>query len=68
MSERLLFVLLNQNQMRVDSYIRLRDAINGNVNINLNDLGQSVILLPSFANSPRYLHEYTQDILTYIRN
>ena len=57
-SERLCFISLN---------IHLRGAVNYDAQINPNDLGWLVILPSTFVNSPRYLHEYTQDTFTYVR-
>ena len=65
-SERLLFVRLNQKKLRVDDYIHLRDAV---VMMEmLPNLGQLVILPSTFTGSPRHMHEYTQDAMTYVRN
>jgi hypothetical protein len=65
-SERLLFVRLNQKKLRVDEYIHLKDAIASDGNAN--NLGQLVILPSTFTGSPRHMHEYTQDAMTYVRN
>lgn len=66
-SERLRYISLNQQKLRADTYIHLRDAINNDTNINPNNLGQTIILPSTFINSPRYLHEYTQDAFSYVR-
>ncbi|GFT42264.1 helitron_like_N domain-containing protein [Trichonephila clavipes] len=42
-------------------------AISADDNIRPNDIGKIVILPSTFANSPRYLQEYTQDAFTYVR-
>ena len=65
-SERLLFIRLNQKKLRVDEYVHLKDAIAKDGNIN--DVGKLVILPSSFTGSPRHMHEYTQDAMTYVRN
>ena len=65
-SERLLFVRLNQKKLRVDDYIHLRDAIANDGNVT--NLGQLVILPSTLTGSPRHMHEYTQDAMTYVRN
>ena len=65
-SERLLFVRLNQKKLRVDDYIHLKDAIANDGNVN--NVGKLVILPSSFIGSPRHMHEYTQDAMTYVRN
>ncbi|KAI6647772.1 hypothetical protein LOD99_8487 [Oopsacas minuta] len=65
-TERLLFIRLHQKKLRVDDYIHLRDAVvtDGNPH----DFGKLVILPSSFTGSPRYMHEGTQDAMTYVRN
>ena len=65
-SERLFFVRLNQKKLRVEEYIHLRDAIANDGDTD--NLGQLVILPSSFTGSPRHMHEYTQDAMTYVRN
>ena len=64
-SERLLYIRLNQKQLRVDNYIHLRDALSeGN---NAANMGQLTILPSSFTGGPRYMMEKTQDAMTYVR-
>lgn len=65
-SERLLYIRLNQKKLRVDNYINLRDAINKDGK-NMKDLGQMVILPSTFTGSPRHMHEYSQDGMTFVR-
>ncbi|GBM05590.1 hypothetical protein AVEN_94849-1 [Araneus ventricosus] len=65
-SVRLRFMCLNQKKLRVEDYIYLRDAINSDGNIN--ELGKPTILPSSFTGGPRYMHERTQDAMTYVRN
>ncbi|XP_059160882.1 uncharacterized protein LOC131944344 [Physella acuta] len=65
-SERLLFIRLNQTKLRSEEYIHLRDAIT--TDANPNDIGKMVILPATFTGSPRHLHEYAQDAMTYVRN
>ncbi|GFX58834.1 ATP-dependent DNA helicase [Trichonephila clavipes] len=67
-SERLRFIALNQTKLRAENYIHLQDAIRNDADLDSNSLGQMVILPSSFVNSARYLHEYTQDAFTYVRN
>ena len=64
-AERLLFIENNQKKLRVDSYIHLQDHMNNDGNAR--DVGKVCILPSSFTGSPRYLHEKTQDALTYVR-
>jgi hypothetical protein len=64
-SECLLYIHLNQCKLRVEEYILLRDAVaNGG---NVENLGPLVILPATFTGSPRHVHEYTQDAMTYVR-
>lgn len=65
-SERLRYIRNNQTKLRAEQYIHLRDAVvtDGNVQ----DMGQLVILPSSHTGSPRYMHERTQDAMTYVRN
>lgn len=64
-SERLLFLRLNQKKLRAEEYIHLRDAIANDGNIN--DIGQICILPATYTGSPRHMHEYAQDAMTYVR-
>jgi len=64
-SERLNFIRHNQSKMRVDDYIHLRDAIDNDGHAN--NIGQLFILPSSFTGSSRYMHERTQDAMTYVR-
>ena len=65
-TERLVYIKTHQQQLRVDTYIHLRDSIN-NDEARAKGIGQLCILLSSFTGSPRYMHERTQDAMTYIR-
>lgn len=64
-SERLLFIRLNQKKLRADDYIHLRDAIANDGNVA--NVGQMVILPATYTGSPRHMHEYAQDAMTYVR-
>ena len=64
-AERLLYIKTHQKELRVDSYIHLRDHINNDGQGR--SLGQICILPSSFTGSPRYMHERTQDAMTYVR-
>jgi len=66
-TERLLYIRLNQTKLRSEQYIHLRDAIVNDGNANPNDLGKMVILPATFTGSPRHMHEYAQDAMTYVR-
>ena len=63
-SERLMYVHLKQKKLRVEEY-HLRDAIVNDRNFD--NPGQLMILPSSFTGSPRHMHEYTQDAMTYVR-
>ncbi|XP_068994023.1 uncharacterized protein [Neodiprion pinetum] len=67
-SERLNYICRNQQRLRTEEYIHLRDALNQDGNVDPSNIGQRVILPSSFTGSPRYLHEKTQDAMTYVRN
>lgn len=64
-SERLWYLRKHQLQLRADSYIHLRDAITNERNVT--DIGQMVILPATYTGSPRHMHEYAQDALTYVQ-
>jgi PIF1-like helicase/Helitron helicase-like domain at N-terminus len=64
-SERLLYIRLNQTKLRSEEYIHLRDAVVNDGN--LGELGKIVILPSTFTGSPRHMHEYAQDAMTYVR-
>ena len=68
-SERLRYISLNQTKLRAENYIHLQDAVANDSNVNPNNIGKiRIVILPSsFVNSPRYLHEYTQDAFSYVR-
>ncbi|XP_073532421.1 uncharacterized protein [Phyllobates terribilis] len=64
-SERLLYIRLNQKKLRAEEYIHLRDAVANDADPK--ELGKMVILLSTVTGSPRHMHEYTQDAMTYVR-
>ncbi|GFY36535.1 ATP-dependent DNA helicase [Trichonephila clavipes] len=66
-TERLLYIRLNQTELRSEQYIHLRDAIVNGGNVNPNELGRMAILPSTFTGSPRHMHEYAQDAMTYVR-
>jgi hypothetical protein len=63
--ERLRYIRFNQQKLRADDYIHLRDAVNND--IEAHNVGKMVILPATFTGSPRHMHEYTQDAMTYVR-
>lgn len=64
-SERLNYIRYHQRKLRSEEYIHLRDAINTDGNVN--DIGQMIILPSSYTGSPRHMHEYSQDAMSYVR-
>ncbi|GFX59287.1 ATP-dependent DNA helicase [Trichonephila clavipes] len=66
-TERLLYIRLNQTELRSEQYIHLRDAIVNDGNVNPNELGRKAILPSTFTGSLRHMHEYAQDAMTYVR-
>lgn len=64
-TERLTYIRLNQRQLRSEEYIHLRDAIN--VDGNVNNVGRMTILPATYIGSPRHMHEYAQDAMSYVR-
>jgi len=70
-SERMNFIRHHQRQLRAENYVNLKDAVNRqtatNDQVSASDIGQAVILPSSFTGGPRYMHERTQDALTYVR-
>ncbi|GFU10381.1 helitron_like_N domain-containing protein [Trichonephila clavipes] len=66
-TERLLYIRLNQTELRSEQYIHLRDAIVNDGNVNPNEMGRMAILPSTFTGSPRHMHEYAQDAMTYVR-
>ncbi|XP_073518740.1 uncharacterized protein [Phyllobates terribilis] len=64
-SERLLYIRLNQKKLRAEEYIHLTDAVANDADPK--ELGKMVILPSTVTGSPRHMHEYTQDAMTYVR-
>jgi PIF1-like helicase/Helitron helicase-like domain at N-terminus len=56
-----------QNNLRVELYQGLADAIVANVDVNLNDLGRRTILPSSFSGGTRYMQQLCQDALAINR-
>lgn len=65
-TERLTYIRLNQQQLRSEEYIHLRDAINADGNVN--NVGRMTILPATYIGSPRHMHEYAQDAMSYVRH
>ncbi|GFU10033.1 helitron_like_N domain-containing protein [Trichonephila clavipes] len=68
-SEGLRYIKFNQAKLRSEEYINLRDAIIGNVDAtnHINNIGTAYILPSSYSGSPRHMHDYIQDVMTYVR-
>lgn len=64
-TEKLLYIRLNQNKLRSEEYVHLKDAICNDKNPE--NIGKTVILPATFVGSPRHMHEYSQDALNYVR-
>lgn len=65
-TERLNFVRNNQSKLRTENYVHLRDSMCKNDG-QANNIGKMVVLPSSFTGGPRYMHERTQDAMTYVR-
>lgn len=65
-TERLNYIRFNQAKLRSEEYIHLRDAVNSDANVT--DVGRLTILPATYVGSPRHMHEYSQDAMTYVRN
>ncbi|XP_050340249.1 uncharacterized protein LOC126766536 [Bactrocera neohumeralis] len=65
-TERLNFIRLNQAKLRSEEYMHLRDAIC--TEGDSKNIGRLTILPATYTGSPRHLHEYAQDAMTYVRH
>lgn len=50
----------------MENYIHLKDSIQSE--IPTNSIGKLIVLPATFTGSPRYLQQYTQDAMTYVRH
>ncbi|GFQ91141.1 ATP-dependent DNA helicase [Trichonephila clavata] len=66
-SERLNWIRHNRKKLRSEEYIHLKDAITA-TDGQLSELGKMVVLPSSFTSGSRYMHERTQDAMTYMRH
>jgi hypothetical protein len=64
-SERLLYLRTHQRELRAENYIHLQDALRREDSVD--QMGQKVILPPTFTGGPRYMHSRTQDAFCYVR-
>lgn len=65
-TERLNYIKYNQQKLRAEDYVHLRDAISADGNAR--NVGQMIILPSSYIGSPRHMHEYAQDGMCYVRS
>ncbi|GFW40730.1 ATP-dependent DNA helicase [Trichonephila clavipes] len=66
-TERLDWIRHNRKKLRSEEYIHLKDAITA-TDGQLSKLGKMVVLPSSFTGGSRYMHERTQDAMTYVRH
>jgi hypothetical protein len=67
-TDQLNFIKHNQRQLHAENYIHLKDSVDREgAQREARDVGQVVILPSSFTGGPRYVHECTQDAMTYVR-
>ncbi|GFY04398.1 ATP-dependent DNA helicase [Trichonephila clavipes] len=66
-TERLDWIRHYQKKLRSEEYIHLKDAITA-TDGQLSELGKMVVLPSSFTGGSRYMHERTQDAMTYVRH
>lgn len=68
-SERLNYICRNQQRLNAEEYIHLRDTLNQDANVNPSNISQRAdFLKSSFTGFSHYLHEKTQDAMTYVHN
>ncbi|GBM24982.1 hypothetical protein AVEN_262131-1 [Araneus ventricosus] len=65
-SERPLYIKLNQQKLRVEEFIHLRDAITNDGNVTY--IVRMVNLPATYISNSRHMHEYVQDVMTYVRS
>ncbi|GBM15265.1 hypothetical protein AVEN_144050-1 [Araneus ventricosus] len=65
-SERLLYIKLNQQKLRVKD--TLSERCHNQRYGNITHIGRMVILPETYISSPRHMHEYAQDAMTYVRS
>ncbi|XP_044575150.1 uncharacterized protein LOC123258957 [Cotesia glomerata] len=66
-TERLNWIRNNQKKLRSEEYVLLKDALTKNDGQS-STIGKMVVLPSSFTGGPRYIHERTQDAMTYVRH
>lgn len=63
-TERMTFMQQNQKKLRTEEYIHLRDAIINDRNVH--NIGILIHFPSTYIESPRHMHEYTQDAITNV--
>jgi hypothetical protein len=63
--ERLNYLRFNQVVLRSEEYIHLQDVIVNDGDVN--NIGRLTILPATYIGSPRHMHQYTQDAMSYVR-
>lgn len=64
-TERLPFIRLSQAKLCSEEYIHLHDAINADGNAQ--NVDRMIILSATYVGSLRHMHEYVQDVISYVR-
>ncbi|KAL8600890.1 hypothetical protein ACOMHN_045028 [Nucella lapillus] len=65
-AERLGYIRRNQDKLRAEEYVHLRDAM-ATDGADPRNISQPVVLPSSFTGSPRYMAERTQDAMAYVQ-
>ena len=65
-TDRLNFVRYHQKELRAETYSNFADALLTD-NADPRDVGQKVVLPSYFSGGPRYMHQRTQDAMSYVR-
>ena len=64
-SERLAFLRSHQDQLRVEQYSKIQDALQSDAGRDPNEIGKRTILPSTYVGSPRDMMERCQDALRY---
>ena len=64
-SERLAFLRSHQDQLRVEQYSKIQDALHSDAGRDPNEIGKRTILPSTYVGSPRDMMERCQDALRY---
>lgn len=66
-TERLHFIRYNQSKLRAENYMHLKDEMSKGDG-QISEIGKMVVLPSSFTGGHSYMHERTQDAMTYVRH